>query len=335
MTDLPLVRLGNTGLRVSRLSLGTMTFGGQCDAQAVDRILGKAVDAGINLLDTANVYPFGKDIARNGTSERMVGEWIAAQPGRRQSVLLATKAGGVMGPGPCDRGASRKHLLDSVDASLQRLRTDYVDLFQVHHDDPDTGLEETLLALDTIVRSGRARYVGVSNFLAYRAALALGIGRAQGFMPLVSVQCRYSLLFRELERELFPLARETGLGVLAYNPLAGGLLTGRYQPGQEADGGRFGSGDASVAYRQRYWNDPCITTAQKLGGIAAEEGVPLATLAISWVLANPAVTSCILGASQVAQLGDTVAGATYVLSGSLKTRLDEMTHEFRFGDAPR
>src|ERR1700728_3942558 len=206
--SIPTTRLGRTGLNVSRLALGTMTFGLQTEEAVAHQILAKAASAGVNFLDTADVYPLGGDLGTVGRTEEILGRWLK---GQRQSYILATKAVGRMGPNAWDQGASRKHLLDAIDASLKRLNTDYVDLYQLHSDDLTTPLDETLEALDTIVRHGKARYVGVSNFLAYRLATALGRSDFLRVARFVSVQPRYNLLFRQIERELLPLAGEEQL----------------------------------------------------------------------------------------------------------------------------
>lgn len=335
--SLPTTRLGRTGLTVPRLALGTMTFGLQTDEAVSHRILDKAFDAGVRFLDTADVYPLGGTLETAGRTEAIIGRWMRAGDGsRRRRVILATKAHGVMGPDPWDRGASRKHLLEAIDASLRRLQTDCVDLYQIHHDDRATPLEETLEAMHTIVQTGRARYVGVSNYLAYRLALALGRAELRGLTRYVSVQPRYSLLFREIERELLPLAQEEGLAVLPYNPLAGGLLTGKYRPGSDPQADtRFTIGTAAAMYQQRYWNERCFSTVTQLQALAQEAGMPLTTLAVAWVMANPAITAPLLGASRPEQLDDTIAAASVTLDPALKQRLDELTAEFRKGDAPR
>ncbi|MES2530320.1 MAG: aldo/keto reductase, partial [Pseudomonadota bacterium] len=204
--SIPTTRLGRTGLTVSRLALGTMTFGLQTEESVSHQILDKATDAGINFLDVADVYPLGGGLATAGRTEEIVGRWLRAKgASRRGDFIVATKAVGKMGPNPWDQGASRKHLLDAIDASLKRLQIDHVDLYQLHSDDRETPLDESIEALDTIVKSGRARYVGVSNFLAYRLARALGRSELLRLTRYVSVQPRYSLLFREIERELLPL----------------------------------------------------------------------------------------------------------------------------------
>jgi len=334
--NIPTTRLGRTGLTVSRLALGTMTFGLQTEESVSHQILDKAADGGINFLDTADVYPLGGGLKTAGRTEEIIGNWLAADISRRQRFVIATKAVGKVGPQTWDQGASRKHLLDAIDASLVRLKTDHVDLYQLHSDDTETPLDETIEALDTIVKSGRARYVGVSNFLAYRLAKALGRAELLRLTKFVSVQPRYSLLFREIERELLPLVIEEGLGVIPYNPLAGGLLTGKHTKGAPPpEGTRFTLGNAAERYQERYWNDRAFDTVAALGKVADEAGVPLATLSVAWVMANPAITAPLLGASSPAQLDATLAAATYQLAPDLKRKLDELTVEYRRGDAAR
>ncbi|MBU1358949.1 MAG: aldo/keto reductase [Gammaproteobacteria bacterium] len=335
--SIPTTRLGRTGLTVSRLALGTMTFGLQTDEAVSHRILDRATDGGINFLDTADVYPLGGELDTVGRTEEIIGRWLRAQGGNRRSqFVIATKACGRMGPHSWNQGASRKHLLDAIDASLKRLQMDHVDLYQLHHDDRATPLDESLEALDTIVRSGRARYVGVSNFLSYRLARAIGRAELNKLTQLVSVQPRYSLLFREIERELLPLAGEEGLGVIPYNPLAGGLLTGKYQPGTKPEENtRFTLGTAGGMYQNRYWNDRSFDTVSELHKLADQAGVPLATLAVAWVMANPLITAPLLGASRPEQLDATLAAADYKIDADLKKKLDELTADYRKGDAPR
>jgi aryl-alcohol dehydrogenase-like predicted oxidoreductase len=324
--------LGATGLTVSRLCLGTMTFGLQTEEDKSFGILDKAAAAGVNFLDTADVYPLGGDLGTVGETERIVGRWLK---GKRHQFVLATKCVGKMGDAPWNQGASRKHILDAVDASLQRLGTDYIDLYQLHSDDPNTPLDETIDALDTVVRSGKARYIGVSNFLAYRLARALGRADVKNKTRFVSMQPRYSLLFREIERELLPLAKEEGLGVIPYNPLAGGLLTGKHKPGVPPEGTRFTIGTAGARYQDRYWNDKSFSKIDELRQMVSDAGLNLTTVAIAWVLANPVVTSAIIGASKVEQLNDTLNACEMKLDAGLKQKLDELTAEFRRGDAPR
>jgi len=337
MTQIPSVRFGSTGLKVSCLALGTMTFGLQTDEATSHAILDKAADGGINFIDTANVYPLGGTPETAGRTEEIIGRWLRKSgKNRRGEFILATKAGGRNGLQPWDAGASRKHLLDAVDASLERLQTDYVDLYQLHHDDRETPLDELVEALDTIVRSGRARYVGVSNLLSYRLARAIGRAEVKRLVRPVSVQPRYSLLFREIERELLPLAHEEGLAVISYNPLAGGLLTGKYRPGSAPEANtRFTLGTAGNMYQDRYWHENYFATVGEIQRLADEAGVGLATLAVAWTMANPLVTAPLLGASKPEQLESTMAAARYSLSAELKQRLDEITAEYRKGDAPR
>jgi aryl-alcohol dehydrogenase-like predicted oxidoreductase len=335
--SIPTTRLGRTGLTVSRLALGTMTFGLQTDEAVSRQILDRAAGAGINFLDTADIYPLGGTWESAGRTEEIIGRWLRAKgASRRGEFIIATKAANKVGPNPWDQGNSRKHLLDAIDASLKRLQTDYVDLYQLHHDDPATPLDESLEALDVIVRSGRARYIGVSNFLAYRLARALGRADARRLTRLVSVQPRYSLLFREIERELLPLAAEEGLGVIPYNPLAGGLLTGKYKAGaQPSQHTRFTLGTAGSLYQDRYWNERCFATVAQLHALADEAGVPLATLALAWVMAQPQITAPLLGASKPEQLDATLAAVDYQLDAALKQKLDALTAEYRRGDAVR
>jgi 1-deoxyxylulose-5-phosphate synthase len=226
-------KFGHTGLTVSRMILGTGTFGKQTDEKEAHGMLDKAAEAGINFIDTADIYPPG---AEAGGAEIITGRWLS---NKRAAFILGTKGGGKMGPAAWDAGSSRKHLLDAIDASLRRLNTDYVDLYQLHMDDPATPIDEMAAAMDTIVRSGRARYIGVSNILAYRLAKALGRQDTLKLTRFVSAQPRYNLLFREVERELFPLAQEEGLAVIPFNPLAGGLLSGKYKHGATPEKGRF------------------------------------------------------------------------------------------------
>lgn len=325
-------KFGATGLTVSRLCLGTMTFGLQTEEDVSRRILDRATDAGVNFIDTADVYPLGGTDETVGRTEEIVGRWLK---GKRDNFIVATKAVGGMGPMAWHKGASRKHLLDAIDASLRRLGTDYIDLYQLHWDDPSTPLDETLEALDTIVRSGKTRYIGVSNFLAYRLAKALGRSDLRHLARFVSVQPRYSLLFRQIERELLPLAAEEGLAVMPYNPLAGGLLTGKHRLDAPPDSGRFALGTTAQMYQARYWHEREFKTIEALNAAAGEAGVPLTTAAVAWVLANPVISSAIIGASRPEQLDATLAAADLALDPGFKTKLDEITDEYRRGDAAR
>jgi aryl-alcohol dehydrogenase-like predicted oxidoreductase len=327
------VRFGSTGLQVSRLCLGTMTFGLQCDEAASFAIMDAAADAGISFLDTADVYPLGGTVEIAGRTEEIVGKWLR---GKREQFVVATKCSGKMGPAPWQQGTSRKHVMSAIDASLKRLGTDYVDLYQVHLFDASTPHDETLEAFDAVLRSGKARYIGCSNYLAYRLARALGRSEALRLAKFVSVQPRYNLLFRQIERELLPLCLEEGLAVIPYNPLAGGLLTGKHTlSSPPPEGSRFTLGTAGSMYTDRYWKEREFSTVTALGKIAQEGGVDLTTLSVAWVLANPAITSPIIGASKPEQLKASVAALDLKLDAALKAQLDELTHEFRMGDAPR
>jgi aryl-alcohol dehydrogenase (NADP+) len=327
------VKFGRTGLRVSALCLGTMTFGLQCDEETSRAILDRAAEGGIDFLDTADVYPLGGDRATAGATEEIVGRWLL---GKRQNYILATKCVGQMGPNPWDQGMSRKHILDAIDASLRRLQTDYVDLYQLHGFDPSTPIDEALEALDTVVRSGKARYVGVSNWMGYRLARALGRGEVKNLVRIDSVQPRYNLLFRAFERDLLPLCEEEAVAVIPYNPLAGGLLTGKHRHEDKPNDGRFNLGRAGAMYQQRYWHEREFETVETLKGVAAEAGVSLTTLAVSWVMANPAVTAPIIGASRPEQLTDSLAAVEDgPMAPDLKAKLDDLTKPFRAIDAER
>ena len=325
-------KLGRTGLTVSRLCLGTMTFGLQCDEDTSDAILHRAFDAGVTFIDTADVYPLGGGLDTVGRTEEIIGRWL---PGRRDDVVIATKCFGPMGPNPWDMGNSRKHIMSAIDASLRRLGTDYVDLYQLHFFDGGTPIDETLGALDDLVRTGKVRYVGCSNFLAYQLARAVGRSEALGLVRFESVQPRYNLLFREFERELFPLCADERIGVIPYNPIAGGMLSGKHAPGAPTEGTRFTLGNASRTYQDRYWHDREFATVEALQALAAEAGMSLVTLAVAWVLANPVITSPIIGASRPEQLADSLAALDVTLDADLLARLDELTAEYRRGDAAR
>lgn len=326
------VRLGRSGLPVSRLCLGTMTFGLQCDEPTSVAILERALEGGITFIDTADVYPLGGDLSTVGRTEEILGR---ALHGRRHEVVLATKCTMPMGPHPWQAGTSRKHILDAVDASLRRLGTDYVDLYQLHFDDRATPLDETLMALDDVVRSGRARYVGVSNWAAWRIARAVGRAELLRTIPITSVQPRYNLPFRAFERDLFPLCLEEGIGVIPYNPIAGGLLSGKHRRDAEAGEGRFTLGTAGAMYKSRYWHDREFDTIEALEPLATEAGISLVQLAVGWVLAQRAVTSPIVGASRPEQLDDALAAASAPLDADLVARLDELTTDWRRSDAER
>jgi 1-deoxyxylulose-5-phosphate synthase len=327
------VHLGRTGLPVSRLCLGTMTFGLQSDEETSVAIMDRAAEGGITFLDTADVYPLGGDLTTVGRTEEIVGRWLQ---GKRDDFVLATKCFGPMGSRPWNMGNSRRHIMDAVDASLRRLQTGYIDLYQLHFNDPSTPIDETLGTLDDLVRAGKVRYAGCSNFLAYKLARALGRSEVRGFVRFDSVQPRYNLLFREFERELFPLCIDEGVGVIPYNPLAGGMLSGKYDRSQPpVEGTRFALGSAGPMYQDRYWHENVFETVEQLAKIAESAGMPLPTMAVTWVLAHPAITSAIIGASKPEQLDATLAAADASLDDDLLARLNELTAPYRRGDAPR
>jgi aryl-alcohol dehydrogenase (NADP+) len=310
-----------------------MTFGLQIDEAAARSVLDRAAGGGVTFLDTADVYPLGGGEKLAGATEDILGRWLK---GKRQQFVVATKCFGRTGPQPWDVGNSRRHIMDAVEASLRRLGTDYIDLYQLHGDDPETPLDETLQALNDLVRSGKVRYIGCSNFLAYRIARALGRSEALGLARFDSVQPRYNLLFREFERELFPLCLEEGIGVIPYNPLAGGLLSGKHDRGQKpAAGTRFTIPNAGTMYQDRYWHDREFEAVDAFQSIAGEAGLKPATLAVAWVMHHPAITAPIIGASRPDQLDDTLAAAEVKLDAGLLSRLDELTLDFRRGDAIR
>jgi aryl-alcohol dehydrogenase (NADP+) len=311
-----------------------MTFGLQCDEARSQAIMDAAAEGGIDFFDTADVYPLGGGRTTAGRTEEIVGGWLK---GKRHDFILATKCVGQMGPKPWEQGMSRKHILDAIDASLRRLGTDYVDLYQLHGYDRLTPIDEALEALDIVVRSGKARYVGVSNWPAYKVARALGRSEVRNVARIASVQPRYNLLFRSFERDLLPLCEEEGIAVIPYNPLAGGLLTGKHdRQAPPPAGTRFALGTAAKRYQDRYWNEKQFETIEALRPVAAEAGMSMATLALSWVLSQPAITAPIIGASRPEQLADSVAAVEKgQLPAELWTRLDDLTHGWRAVDAER
>lgn len=318
---------------VSRLCLGTMTFGLQCDEPTSRSIMDKAFEGGITFFDTADAYPLGGDSATAGATEEIVGRWLQ---GRRDEIILATKAFAPMSAKRWDRGNSRKHLIDACDASLRRLATDHVDLYQLHGDDPNTPIEETIRALDDLVTAGKVRYVGVSNWAAWRIARSLGVSELERRIAFVSVQPRYNLLYRAIERELLPLCRAENLAVIPYNPLAGGLLTGKHQRATApTEGTRFTLGSAADRYQDRYWHDAEFAAVDSLLAVAEEAGVPLTTLAVAWVLAQPGITSPIIGASRPGQLDAVLAAASLNPDVDLIDRLEDAASAFRLTEATR
>jgi 1-deoxyxylulose-5-phosphate synthase len=310
-----------------------MTFGLQSDEATGVAVMDKAVEGGVDFFDTSDAYPLGGDLTTRGRTEEIIGRWL---PGKRDRIIIATKCFAPTGPAPFDGGNSRKHILSAVEASLRRLGTDYIDLYQLHGYDQNTPIDETLSALDDLVHSGKVRYIGCSNFLTYQLVRAIGRSETLRLARFDSVQPRYNLLFRQIEREMLPFCAEDGVGVISYNPIAGGLLSGKHNRSAEPpEGSRFTLGNAGPMYQQRYWHEQMFDTVEALRKLADEAGVSLVTLSVAWVLANRAITAPIIGASQPRQLDASLAAATYELDPDLKQRLDDVTHDYRMGDAAR
>ena len=326
------VQFGRTGLKVSRACLGTMTFGYQSDRDTSFAIMDAAAEAGITFFDTADVYPNGAPPDQLGRTEEIIGEWMQD---KRDRFILASKCFAPTGPMPWHAGNSRHNIIRSVELSLQRLKTDHLDLYQIHMWDRTTPIDETLQAMDDLVRSGKVRYIGCSNTMAYQLARSIGRSEVLQTVRFESVQPRYNLLFRENERELFPLCTDEQISVIPYNPLAGGLLTGKHRRGEPTEGTRFTSGHAGPRYQERYWQEAMFDTVDRFQQIAEDAGVPMTTLAVQWVLANPVITAPIIGASRPDQLSASLAAIDMPLDPAIKSRLDELTHEYRFGDSER
>ncbi len=314
-------RLGRTGLKVSEICMGTMTFGSQADEEAAHAILDKALDAGVNFIDTADVYPVPPTIETAGRTEEIVGRWLR---GKHSRVVVATKCRARVGPGSNDEGLSRAHILDAVDASLRRLQVDHIDLYQVHSPDPEVPLEETLRALDDLVRWGKVRYLGCSNFEGWRLCKALWVSDRLRLARFDCVQPRYNLIYREIERDLLPLCAEEGVGVIAYNPLAGGLLSGKYQREEPPpDGTRFALGGRSgPLYRARYWHDGMFDAVDRVKEVAEGCGATPVQVSVAWLLQQPVVTSVILGATRREQLDEALKGVELALDPSAMEALN-------------
>jgi len=307
-------RLGRTGLKVSNLCLGTMTFGNAqwgCDEATARKIVDRFVDAGGNFVDTADVYS-------NGVSEEICGRALRE---KRHQVVLATKVAGPMGAGPNDLGLSRRHILDGIDASLRRLGTEFIDLYQVHAYDPTSPLDETLRALDDCVRAGKVRYVGCSNYSAWQLMKANALARELGTARYDCLQPQYSLVCRHIEREHLPLCREEGIGVIPWSPLGGGLLTGKMRKGAAPPAGSRAAVDP--ANRERFTRDRNLEIAEAVIEIAKRIGRSASQVALAWVVQQPGVTSPIFGARSLEQLEDNLGAADLVLDAEAARRLDE------------
>ncbi len=317
-------RLGRTGLKVSEICLGTMTFGNQADEATAFAIMDIADRAGVNFIDTADVYPLGGNLDQVGSTEVIVGNWLK-QRGARGRIVLATKCRGAMSADPNDEGLSRRHIIAACEASLKRLQTDTIDLYQMHWPDPATPIEETMRALDDLVKSGKVRYVGCSNYLAWQLAEALWTSDKYSLARFECDQPRYNILFRMIEDEILPLCQSQGVGVIIYNPLAGGMLTGRYQKGQDLQQGtRFGLANSGELYRKRYWKEAVFEEVEAIKQFLALRDKSLTHVALAWVLQNPIVTSAIIGASRPEQLEDSLKGVDLVLDAEELHYLDEV-----------
>jgi aryl-alcohol dehydrogenase-like predicted oxidoreductase len=313
-------RLGDTGLVVSRLAFGTMTFGSgegafasvyKVDEGGADALVGKALDAGVNFFNTADAYA-------GGASEEMLGRALG---NRRRDVVIATKVGNRMGDALLRQGLSRHHLIGAAEDSLRRLGTDYIDVYLVHRLDPYTPLEETLHALESLVRAGKVRYVGFSNWPAWLAAKAVGIQRANGWTPFRAAESYYSLVGRDLEHEIVPFAVDAGVGIMVWSPLAGGFLSGKYtRENPVAEGGRLEGFDFLPVDRDRGYD-----LVERMREIGAAHGASPAQVALAWLLSKPYVSSVLVGASKPRQLDDNLGAAGVDLSAGELAALDEMT----------
>ena len=318
-------QLGNTGMFVSELCLGTMTFGAagenaqwgliaSLDQKGVNEIVARSLGAGVNFFDTADVYSFGE-------SERLLGQSLRDLGVDRQKVVIATKVHGAMGDGPNQRGSSRGHIMDSVDASLERLQLDHIDLYQLHGTDTVTPIDETLRALDDLVASGKVRYVGVSNWQAWRIATALGVSARLNLERFTTLQAYYSVAGRDLERELRPLLEAEKMGLLVWSPLAGGLLSGKFsRENQSPEGSRRSSFDFPIVDKERAWN-----VIDVLKPIAEAHGCSPARIALAWLLSKLVVTSIIVGAKRLSQLEDNIAAVDITLTEDESAKLDAVS----------
>jgi aryl-alcohol dehydrogenase-like predicted oxidoreductase len=343
-------KVGRTGLKVSSFCLGTMTFGRQVEENESIRIIHRALDLGVNHLDTADMYV-------NGVTEEIVGKAIQ---GLRHTIVLASKVGHILklgkkwgeqkisGPidlarpqpffpwpgdeevGPNDIGLSRKHILQGVEASLKRLQTDYLDIYYAHMPDYDTPLEETIQAMDDLVRQGKVRYLGCSNFRAFQLSKALWISDKYNLARWDCIQPPYNLLTRDIEYELLPLCAEEGVGVCPYSPMAAGFLSGKYEKGKEPlEGARFSLGSLGYKYNLKYWNDLNFTAVQQLEKIARDHGKTLPQFALAWVLSNKTITSIVCGATSLEQLENNLKAIEITISKEELDACYEVWHHLR------
>jgi len=316
-------RLGKYGLEVPALCLGTMTFGLQVDEKNSVQILDRAIDLGLNFLDSADAYPLGGNRDTLGSTEEILGRWMKER-GNRQRLLIATKCFAPTRGGPNGWGLSRQHIMESIEASLRRLGTDHIDIYQSHGFDQFTPIEETLRAFEDLVTEGKVRYVGCSNYPAWRLGQALAAADRLGVSGYVSVQPRYNILYREIETELLPLCRSEGLGVLVYNPLAGGFLSGKYRTGEQPrEGTRFTLGSAAGRYQERYWHESQFKAVEVLNEMVEGRGLNMVSVAIAWVLAQEGISSAIIGASKPEQLDANLAALEIEMDEELSAACEQ------------
>jgi 1-deoxyxylulose-5-phosphate synthase len=313
------VRLGSAGLKVSRICLGMMSYGSQAerewhlDEAAAEPIVRAAVDGGVNFFDTADTYS-------DGLTEQITGRLLGRLFDRREDYVLATKVYFPMGPGPNDGGLARKHVLDAIDASLRRLGTDYVDLYQIHRWDYETPIEETMAALHDVVRAGKARYLGASSMFAWQFAKAQHAAERDGWTTFVSMQNHYNLLYREEEREMIPLCLDQGVAVLPYSPLARGVLVGN----RGRQGGRRTTRAGSDPLSEEFYDSPAdFDVVDRLAEVAAARGAPPAQVALAWLLTRPGVVAPVIGATRLGHIGDALAAGNLTLTDEEIRRLDE------------
>ncbi len=315
-------KLGRTGLKVSELCLGTMTFGWTSDEKNAYAVFDAALDGGINFIDTADVYSRWAPGNAGGVAETYLGKWISTKP--RDQIILATKVRGKMGDGPNDEGLSRAHILNAVEASLRRLQTDYIDLYQSHSVDDNTPIEETLRAYDDLVRQGKVRYIGASNYPAWKLMKALWTSDQHHLVRYDCLQPRYNLVWRaEFERELMEVCRTEGLGVIPYSPLQGGFLTGKYRRGKPIP--RGSRGESSPRIKEFLEDEHAHQVVDKLDEMSRALGKTISQIALAWLLSNPVITSPIIGANNVAQLNESLGAVGFRLGAEDKKSLDDLT----------
>ncbi len=314
-------KLGRTGLKVSELCLGTMTFGWTTDEHNAYEVLNAAFDNAINFFDTADIYSRWHPGNPGGVAETLIGNWMRGKP--RDQVIIATKVRGRMGSGPNDEGLSRTHVLSGAEASLRRLRTDYIDIYQLHWADDDTAMDETFAALDLLVQMGKVRYIGLSNFPAWRVERAVWICEKYGYTSISCVQPHYNLVWRsEFEQEMADLCRLEGLGVVPYSPLQGGFLTGKYRRGQPFPKGARGAGNDRMT---RFLSDRNMALLDSMANIGFAHGKTISQVAISWLLSKRDITSPIIGANNVGQLRELLGAVDLALSADEIKTLDELS----------